>query len=453
MTELELTPTTLVDRLLRAATVTATAMDSAPETVVTARGSDRLATSLVADPVLVTRLLRKDTEAGADASTAPSPSPPPVPSDRPLRLHHGIFEVADKATDVLGRGSYGTVYSGVQRSLPTDIPVAVKTHHDAFLLDREVQLYQYLWRHKRAGGAPGLRIPRLLWEGTTDDGSARVVVLDRLGTSLDQLFDRGGQVWGHETVCWVACEALRLLEGLHALGVVHRDLKPDNFAIGHGKADRHRLYTFDFGLSSQYLNKEGAHQPFREGLSLIGTMRYASLNNHAGKQQSRRDDLESLGYVLWCLSVGTLPWKHAGEGDTKGGAGEGAGEDDPKGNATGDRASGGAVEAVRAPDAGDTGLSSGASVGALASAHTRRPTRKERNAAIATCKAAVDLATVPWPFGEFIQYARELAYDEAPDYAPWIARFEALAGSAARVPDWLLETVHAGRRRRTGRRT
>mgnify|MGYP004301908683 CR=1 FL=1 len=56
-----------------------------------------------------------------------------------------------------------------------------------------MQLYRYMWRHKKRGLVPQLRIPRLLWEGTTDDGKQRVVVLDRLGTSLDQLFDATGR--------------------------------------------------------------------------------------------------------------------------------------------------------------------------------------------------------------------------------------------------------------------
>ena len=324
------------------------------------------------------------------------PSPPPssalvtVGATQALKLHHSIFEVVDPVHDVLGQGSYGTVYAGVQRSQTADLPVAVKAHDDAFLLDREVQLYRYLWRHKKRGVVPQLRIPRLLWEGTTDDGKQRVVVLDRLGTSLDQLFDAQGKCWGHATVCWVACEALRLLEGLHTLGVVHRDLKPDNFAIGYDADERHRLYTFDFGLSSQYLDKEGQHRPMRTGLTLIGTLRYASLANHDGHQQSRRDDLESLGYVLWCLAAGTLPWKHA----------------------------------VR--DVED---------------------RSERNRLIAEAKRALDLNAVPAPFGELIRYARGLAYEAAPDYATWVARFEALAGTAASVPDWLLPhpPVTAGR--------
>ena len=144
------------------------------------------------------------------------------------------------------------------------------------------------------------------------------MVMDFLGPSLGDLFQLMQKKFSLQTVCMCGMQMMCRLEYIHEKGYIHRDIKPENFVTGIND-DSNTIYIIDFGLSQRYKDKKtGVHTPYRENRQMIGTVRYASINTQIGIEQSRRDDVEAVGYVLVYLALGRLPWQRAGKEKGKG---------------------------------------------------------------------------------------------------------------------------------------
>jgi len=146
----------------------------------------------------------------------------------------------------------------------------------------------------------------LLGYGAFDDFN--YIVIELLGPNLLDLFEYCNQTFSLQTVLLLTIEILSRIEDLHERNYIHKDIKPENFVIGiHEKSNQ--IYIIDFGLAKKYRDGLYDHIPYREKKPLTGTARYASINSHMGIEQSRRDDLESIGYLMVYFIKKQLPWQ------------------------------------------------------------------------------------------------------------------------------------------------
>ncbi|KQK03424.1 casein kinase 1-like protein 3 isoform X2 [Brachypodium distachyon] len=200
----------------------------------------------------------------------------------------------------IGCGSFGVIY--LATDMDTYEIVAVKIESSS---TKHPQLFYEAKIYNTLQGGSG--IADVKWCGV--DGEENVLVIDLLGPSLEDLFVYCGRKFTLKTVLMLADQMLTRIEFMHSKGYLHRDIKPDNFLMGLGRK-ANQLYVIDFGLAKRYRDSTtNRHIPYRENKNLTGTARYASSSTHLGIEQSRRDDLESLGYVLLYFLQGSLPWQ------------------------------------------------------------------------------------------------------------------------------------------------
>jgi casein kinase I family protein HRR25 len=227
---------------------------------------------------------------------------------------------------IIGKGSFGQIY--ISYNLRDNLPVSVKKEEKkpgkTPQLKTESKIYQTLLNiqaddvsgSKPLGQDDVTGVPRFYGVGELPD--CYYMIIDFLGPNLIELFNYCGcKKFTVSTVCLIALQVLNRIENLHKHHYLHRDIKPENFLIGiHEKSNV--IHLIDFGLSKRYKNqKTHQHIPYREGRALTGTARYVSINTHMGIEQSRRDDLESIGYMLIYFLKGVLPWQGLKNGNEK----------------------------------------------------------------------------------------------------------------------------------------
>ena len=201
---------------------------------------------------------------------------------------------------LLGKGSFGKIYLGLNNDTKEEVAIKIETSDSVQpQLKYEYKIFQIL--------QGGLGFPKIYNYSTYP--KYNFLVMEVLGDSIESLFNKAQKKFSFLTVLMIIDQILTRIEYMHSKNLIHRDIKPDNFLIGRGNK-RNIIYAIDFGLCKKYRDsKTKLHIPYRDGKSLTGTARYASINNHFGVEQSRRDDIESIGYMMVYLMKGRLPWQ------------------------------------------------------------------------------------------------------------------------------------------------
>ena len=200
-----------------------------------------------------------------------------------------------KCIKKLGEGSFGMIYKAEYNG--NYYALKFEDRNGQNLLESEAAIMKYL---------EGPNIPNVKSYGYS--GKYNILVMELLDKSLEDLFSKLKH-FSLKTTCMLAVQMLTVLEFIHTRHIIHRDIKPDNFVMGL-KKNSQTLYLLDFGLAKKYRSSTTLIQyPMINKKKLTGTARYASINALRGLEQSRRDDLEAVGYVLMYLLRGSLPWQ------------------------------------------------------------------------------------------------------------------------------------------------
>ena len=202
-------------------------------------------------------------------------------------MHNKLIFKKYKILNLIGKGSFGLVFRGKNMSDNTEVAIKIEDwKKKGNLLETEANFLYFL---------KGFGIPEVKSFGIY--GKYKVLVQNLLGNSLEDIFEQFNKKFTIKDICMIGIQLMDRFEFIHSKYIVHRDIKPDNLVVD--LETNKIIYLIDFGLSKKYRSsRTGNHIKFSKPKRLTGTVRYSSANALTGKEQSRRDDLESIGYVL-----------------------------------------------------------------------------------------------------------------------------------------------------------
>ena len=202
-----------------------------------------------------------------------------------------------KVLNLISKGVFGGIYLVINEKTSERYAMKIEKRDSRFrLLEQEgYNLFS----------VKGLGIPELISFGRIKDYS--ILIEELLGKSLNQMFIENNFKFSLKDICLISIQLIERIELIHSKTLIHRDIKPENFLIGYKNPNI--IYLTEFGLCAKFCSSKTKKHilPGFRG-TFTGTLRYSSANAQRGNQQSRRDDLESLGYTILFFMKGSLPW-------------------------------------------------------------------------------------------------------------------------------------------------
>jgi len=195
----------------------------------------------------------------------------------------------------IGSGSFGSIFEGINIRTNEKVAIKIEVISDELkLLKHESNIYRLL------ANVDG--VPKIKWYGK--DNLYYYMVIDLFGNSLQELLNKS-KTLSFKVVLQIGINILNILMKIHDNGFIHRDIKPENFLLTLSKPIK--VVLIDFGISKPYLINN-QHINFKCKNKFLGTLNFASINAHNLYEQSRRDDLESVAYMLIYFFLGELDW-------------------------------------------------------------------------------------------------------------------------------------------------
>lgn len=198
----------------------------------------------------------------------------------------------------IGKGSYGEVWKAIQIYKKKHVAIKIEKKSQRNTLKYETTILRYLKDLDN--------IVKIKYYGETN--SYNFLIMELLGCQIDEYYNKLilKDMNKIGLIRKLGLQMLFSIKNIHVYGIIHRDIKPGNFLI---EQESEKIKLIDFGLSKQYIDKNGLHKPNKNHESITGTLRYVSINIHDGEEPSRRDDIISMVYILFYMYLGKLPWQ------------------------------------------------------------------------------------------------------------------------------------------------